>query len=362
MSKNDMTRTSDRKKLLLLTIICFISFGFVAYCIQPKHVEVEIKNEKYESPKETPVDTKINEKTPKKEDGPLETVPVDKKFSTSIAYYIIVGADQKMPQEHDLRGKFWEFQLKGAPGKHIPVYVSNGPLEVNGVKFMVLPEKSQPYRDSQFCIRTPETWKHYWANYNETRWYFRGTHDTFVNVTALMSLIEELESKYDPLTEFAMAFNFHEYGYRYYPHGGTGWLFSNYAMKVFNEKIERYQQICASSYDDVALSPFLKELGVDIMTFQSHRFIVTWPNSENKIIYDKEYHKVKPCPEFYHLFQGGKGLKPCPARLAASIHMHKVPMDEAYSLLGQTPEDFAITYLDPNTPTFCKMTDLQKGK
>ena len=193
------------------------------------------------------------------------------------------------------------------------------------------------------------------TNYPNHRWYFRGTHDTFVNMTSLLLLIQELESKYDPMTEMAMAFNFHEYGARYYPHGGTGWLFSNFALQKFNENIDRYRSICGGSYDDVALSPFLNELGVDIMKFQSNQFIVTWPNTENDIILKRKYENVRQCPISYQLYSGSVGLKPCPARTAASIHMHRVPMNMAYEILRQTPENFAVTYLNPNTPTFCKI-------
>jgi hypothetical protein len=274
--------------------------------------------------------------------------------STSISFYTIAGASQKALKP-DLRGKFWEFQLEYFTGNYSTHYLSDGPLSVNGIDFLVLPEGSDSYEDSQFCIRTPETWRHFMKFNSQMKWYFRGTHDTFVNLTGLVHLIHELESKSDPMTSYNFAFNFHEYGNTYYPHGGTGWLFSNYAVKQFLAHVDQFDRACRATFDDVALPFFFRDLGLDVMDYQTNKFIVTWPNHLLDVVYQKQWHRVRSCPETYSLYRGGKGLKPARAREAASIHMHRVPMDEAWTVLSLTPTDIGVYFPDPNVPTFCRL-------
>jgi hypothetical protein len=86
------------------------------------------------------------------------------RTNTSIAFYTIAGASQKGVNP-DLRGAFWEFQLPFFGGKYSLQYLSDGPLSVNGIDFLVLPNGSSAYQDSQFCIRTPESWSHF-VNFN----------------------------------------------------------------------------------------------------------------------------------------------------------------------------------------------------
>jgi hypothetical protein len=276
--------------------------------------------------------------------------------NTSIAFYVIAGASQKALTP-DLRGKFWEFQLESFTGQASVTYLSDGPLSVNGIDFLVLPNGSRSYSDQQFCIRTPETWRHFMRENSLFRWYFRGTHDTFVNLTALTLLIHDLESKIDPMTNFSFAFNFHEYGNSYYPHGGTGWLFSNYAVRKMHESVYRFITMCYASFDDVALARFLGELGLNIMDYQTNKFIVTFPCFDLDVVLEKKWEKVGRCPKTYHLYPGSVGLLPAPPRVAASIHMHRVPMDQAWKILSATPESFAVYFPDPNTPKFCQIRE-----
>jgi hypothetical protein len=255
----------------------------------------------------------------------------------------------------DLRGNFWEWQLSFFTGGYSTYYFSDGPLHTNGIDFLVLPEGPETFEDSRFCIRTPETWKHFLKHNPTTKWYFRGTHDTFVNLTELTSLIHKLETKGDPMTTFNFAFNFHEYNSEYYPHGGTGWLFSNYAVRKFASRIDSFVSRCDPSADDLAMPGFFKEFGLDVMNYQTNKFIVTWPNDLMDVIFEKQYEDVKKCPDVYHLYLGSKGLLPAPCRTAASIHMHRVPMDKAWPVLLETPVDFAVFFPEPNTPTFCRL-------
>ncbi|EAY07270.1 hypothetical protein TVAG_240710 [Trichomonas vaginalis G3] len=278
------------------------------------------------------------------------------EFRTSISFYNIVGNDQKFPPGQDLRGKFWEFQIKDYSGTTAVNYISNGPLTTNNITFEVLTDNQQTHNDKQFCQRTPNTWKHFVEKYPDYRWYFRGTHDTFVNWKYLLELIQELESKYDPMKEVALAYNCHEYNHKLYPHGGTGYLFSNFAVRQFLKRESEFRSICLGSADDVAFNYFLQIQSIKVEDWMSNKFIVTWPNTETDIIMKRQYERVAQCPKVYRLFSNAAPMLPCPCRTAASIHMHRVPMPQAWEILQNTPKNFAVTYLNPDTPTFCKLS------
>ena len=276
--------------------------------------------------------------------------------STSIAFYTIVGMNQTL--DPDLRGRFWEFQLKAFTGEYHLEYISDGPLHVNDIEFKVLPNISQILSDENLCLRTPATWTHFLKNYPNVKWYFRGTHDTFVNLTALNELIEELEKKYDPMKEVALAYNLHEYAKIYYPQGGTGWLFSNYAVKQFASGIQNFKRMCLTLFDDVALSLLMQSMNIDVMKWKSDRFICTFPNQQLDVVKHKNWLETPKCPkDGYALASGKEKLPPVRVRTAASIHMHKVPMNEAWDLLLVTPSYIGVTFPSPNLPTFCKLND-----
>jgi hypothetical protein len=180
----------------------------------------------------------------------------------------------------------------------------------------------------------------------------------FVNMTAMSNLLSDLESQGDPMTTLTFAWNMHEWNGIFYPQGGTGWLFSNFAVRFFVDHLQRFLEHCEMTADDIALTTFLKENGMDSMKWQTNKFIVTWPNQQLDVIFKRKYEVVDVCPEFYYLVGGNpKGLVPGRARSAASIHMHRVPMNRAWEVLCETPVEFAVTFRDPNTPIFCRIRE-----
>lgn len=286
-------------------------------------------------------------------------IPYDPYYNTSIAFYVIVGATHHIPPEEDIRGRFWEFQLPYNKLNTTVHYVSDGPIKINGEPALVPGDNpNATFNDRQFCIRAKYVWKHFVENHKDTKWFFRGIHDTFVNMTGLVDMLRELEKKIDPMNEWGLVYNVHEYGYQLYPHGGTGYLFSNYAVRQFVSKIANFDHYCYQIADDVGLAPFMRDLfGLDITKYISNKFIVTWPNTENDIIFKKEYHKASICPPYYQLYTDAFKLTPCPAKTAVSIHMHRVNMRLALPLLQQTPDDFSVTYPTPSNPTFCRVVN-----
>ncbi|KAK8886860.1 hypothetical protein M9Y10_037893 [Tritrichomonas musculus] len=331
---------SSRLRILFIFITVFLTIAISSFYL------INL-NQKYPRPivsSYIPNDANIDS------DQPKEVIT----SNTSIAFYVIAGASQK-GLDPDLRGTFWEPQLKYYKFNHSITYLSDGPLSVNGVDFLVLPEGKGNFEDKQFCIRAPETWIHF-NKYNlDKKWYFRGIHDTYINMPELLKFINELENKGDPMKTYNFAYNMHEYGHMYYPHGGTGYLFSNYAMRKFYRNIDRFRRICQGAFDDVALTPFFQGLGLNVMDYQTNKFIVTWPLTQTDVILKKKYAEVKDCPPYYQLYEGGPKLLPCPAHTAASVHFHRVPMNLVHRIIQETPPNFAVYFPDPNTPLFCKM-------
>ena len=341
-------------KIIILFIICILSLSLSIFIIhQNGNKNIILAEDRRDHPRFLQIqNTSMTARLMEPGNGEFSAREL---FRTSIAFYNIFGNDQKFKEGEDCRGNYWEFQLNDYTGVTNVTYVTNGPLTINNKTVLVLTDGGLTTDDRQFCQRTPNTWHHFMNNYPNHRWYFRGTHDTFVNFKYLMELIQELEKKYDPMTQYAMAYNCHEYGHRLYPHGGTGYLFSNYAIKQFLAKEHDFRRICSYSADDVALHDFLNQLGEPVEKWMTNKFIVTWPNTETDIIMKKQYYKVKNCPKAYRLYSEATPMLPCPCRTAASIHMHRIPMNKAWEILQNTPENFAVTFINPDTPTFCKM-------
>ncbi|KAH0790675.1 hypothetical protein GPJ56_005416 [Histomonas meleagridis] len=173
----------------------------------------------------------------------------------------------------------------------------------------------------------------------------------------MLNLISDLEKEGDPMEVPLLAYNYHEFNHEFYPQGGAGWLFSNAAMQRFVENIDTFIGACKGGFDDVALGWFIKSINIDLEHFQTNRIIVTFPISQVDQILDDDYSQIKECPEYYYLVPGKNGLRPCPVKKAASIHMHQIPMTTVKKLLDKVPNDFAVYFPDPNTPLFCKMNN-----
>jgi hypothetical protein len=106
--------------------------------------------------------------------------------------------------------------------------------------------------------------------------------------------------------------------------------------------------------DDVWMTSFFQQFGLAVEDYQTNQFIVTFPNLQLDVILNKEFGRVGECPNGYSLYWGAKPLVPGLVRTAASIHMHRVPMDLVYKIMQETPEDFAVTFPNSDTPTFCR--------
>jgi hypothetical protein len=205
------------------------------------------------------------------------------------------------------------------------------------------------YVDQRQCLRTQSGWGHFVNHNSDKRWYFKGVHDTFVNISLLVELLEELESKCDPMTQPMFAFNLHEFDHYLYPQGGSGWVFSNYVVHQLWKNVSDFQQMCDGAYgEDVAIGHFLPRLGWNVTDYQMSRFVPYWPLGK------PDWGTVEKCPENYTLFHGAMPLKPTPCKRLIGIHMHEIPMDVAYQKYRECPEEIGIITNSPFT-RFCRL-------
>jgi hypothetical protein len=196
------------------------------------------------------------------------------------------------------------------------------------------------------CLRTGYSWEHFAANNSDKRWYYKFGHDTLVNLTALAEFLLLQEMRGDPMTQLLMAFNLHEYDGFLYPQGGGSWLFSNFAARRFGSNFSLWNGICdAMAGDDVALTPFFRDLNIDLTKHVSTRMIVRWPEHPQSAF--------DICPRNYYILPKHQALIPSPIHRAVGIHMHHIPMNLSWDLVRNTPADAGLWFQSPNNVRFC---------
>jgi hypothetical protein len=191
---------------------------------------------------------------------------------------------------------------------------------------------------------------------SDKRWYFRGVHDTFIRVAALSDFIFDLEQRFDPMAESVFAYNVHVRGGVYFPHGGAGWLASHFAIDLFHRNLPTFRALCnTTEADDLAMGPFLRRLGIDLLKWQTDKWIVAWPSSEAEIIAAWTGISCKVCPMGYRLKTNGTEFRPSSIKRAAVIHWHGLPLGLAHIWLARVPDDYAVTFPRSWKPSFCRL-------
>jgi hypothetical protein len=268
----------------------------------------------------------------------------------SIAFYIIVSAYMAPTP---ILGRFWEWQLPNGSDRYSLTYVSEAPFSVDGRSCVVPLDCS--VRDRFLCSRTAQTIRHFVALNSDKRWYFRGVHDTYINVPALADFILDLEQRFDPMAECVLAYNVHVRGRLYFPHGGAGWLTSRFAIGRFHQNLKTFQAICRGvEGDDVAMGQFLARLGINVLKWQTDRWIVAWPSRAADIITAWTGGAPRLCPKGYRLKTNGTEFRPASIKRAAVIHWHGLPLELAHIWLPRVPDDYALTFPRSWKPSFCR--------
>jgi hypothetical protein len=90
-----------------------------------------------------------------------------------------------------------------------------------------------------------------------SRWFFRGTDDTFVNFRALGPFLFDLENRCIPLREFVFLANCVRWGTFMYPQGGSGYFMSRRAVEILSPLGEELQE-WTKGQEDMDLGTFLR--------------------------------------------------------------------------------------------------------
>jgi hypothetical protein len=264
----------------------------------------------------------------------------------SVGFYVLKGVHQAAPGK--IRNRFWEGQLQYFPHNYSLTYVSELPDSNSSRRRLIVAPNLVPDDARSCCAKTVASWSDFIDHNNDKRWYVRGVYDTFFNLTALASVIEQMESNGNPMNDFLMSFGLFQWRDTLYPHGGSGWILSHFAVRKFWSMRTKFLAGCRRlQADDLTMPLLMSHFSLDVKRYHMNRFVADWPKNEY----------APRCPEKYS-FSGDKFLfEPVMIREAVGIHMHEIPLDKALSKLKKVPYNYAMTVGDGFTPTFCRKSD-----
>jgi hypothetical protein len=279
--------------------------------------------------------------TPKSLAEPKKT----KKHAISIVIYCFWDGAHDI-RSRDLRGQTWERDFKKELRKGITVYhVAESAFSVNGVvDWTVLPEGPRPHRPFKGRENMKKCWRHFIANHPNARWFLRGDHDMYVNITNLRALIAKLDSEYDPMTEWVA-----RHGCTGYEidtvHSSTGILLSQAAVKRLVNSVWYFDAAPSNFGLDFCMRLVMDRIGVKFYEGCSPQFFIGFPRSS------RDLQDPIACPQ-YNIFGKETRVRVSPLLVsrAVAIHMHDIRM-ELWTDSIRNAENVSV-YWD-NDPFFC---------
>ena len=250
---------------------------------------------------------------------------VDIKYPLSI--YVV--SHKQVILSPDLRGRFWENQINFNSHQMITIdHLSNRKFTVNDVEFSGDENFFTFDYDSKLCTKAKLVFESFLKDHPNSGWLMRATHDSYIIINNLLKVIKELEEKYDPFNDIALAYELYTNKNKTFPHGSII-LFSRKFVEEIMKDIDNYEILCQTTADDVAFGLWMKNKNIDLEKFRNKRFQINWPNTyENmpRIV----YYKFAPlfsekCPKYWSM-PGMKEKEPKLASELAAIHFHSVNM------------------------------------
>jgi hypothetical protein len=244
---------------------------------------------------------------------------VDMKRTASVVIYYIIGAAQIL-QGKDLRGMTWERDIKN-DSEIIVEHCSTGYSRVNGIKWTSLPEGAEPYFEVLMRRVTKLSWEHFVKHHPNARWFLRGFHDMWVNITNLRDMVRRLDEHYDPMTQWVGRYGCGHQSIDY-PHGSTGHFFSNFAVRELAKHVKIYDACDRTLWDDLCVRLTMEKLGYEFYSGCSTQFIISYPRGGQKW-------SVAPNCSRLAFYDARSLLKipPTPLYDAVTVHMHSIPME-----------------------------------
>jgi hypothetical protein len=276
-----------------------------------------------------------------------------------VAIYVIADASAKFTP--DLRGRFWEKQIKSLNLSTSVNYVSDAEIKLPANIHWIIP----PYcvregvdSDPGYCYRNVESWSHFVKHESKKRWYFKVGQDAFVNVANLLNLIDRLEGLIDPMTEAYFQFTIDETNGFITPHGPTGWLISNAALKALFHHAPHFTFGCDKLGESVGMAEMILNMQLDIDSFISPYFIAQWPsNTIETLTTDAETSKFSNCPKKQYRYSEKVDAPFDDPRDLVVTRMPFVPMNKVEELLKDFNRELRIGYPADDQPIFCYQSE-----
>jgi hypothetical protein len=256
-----------------------------------------------------------------------------------VIYSVIEEAERYKGK--DLRGLTWERDFEKEIDDSIQIHhISDTFIEVNGITWTGLSDAA--LYGSAFV---KECWNHFNVTYSKVHWFLRGDFDMYVNVTNLKKMIKELEVEYDPMTEWVSRFGCANLD-QDFPHGGTGYLFSNFAVRTLLRNISLFDRCSEKIPWDICVGRLLARLGMPFFESCSNKFVIGFAGNM------KDLADPVACPSFSS-FGGMSRLKVAPVSVAdaVTLHMHEIKM-ELWSPWVKASNNVSIFW--NKRPMFCR--------
>jgi hypothetical protein len=195
------------------------------------------------------------------------------------------------------------------------------------------------------------------------RWFIRTTEDAFVHLKRLPVMLRDLESRFDPLTDFV--FKGQSIGLNpeiLYVHGGSGWIMSRFACEFYRDHRTYIHSTLPTlqSGDDVMPSILCSLRHINWTAMEDIRWAGSPLDDEaHQRLVDRNYSNLPICPTAkFQESQGrpGRALKDLVVWHSGRKEMMTVLA--GYRVTAEVPRDVMLVHVDLAT-TLCRSDPAQ---
>ncbi|EAX99486.1 hypothetical protein TVAG_413030 [Trichomonas vaginalis G3] len=129
-------------------------------------------------------------------------------------------------------------------------------------------------------------------NNTDFRWFLRTTDDVFINLEKLDSFLDDLEDKFDPLSDYIVRGSLAGVSDQIFLHGGPGWLMSRFAAQKYLEDYRLNPPQVERTGDDVVSSKYFRG---KIEDYDCPQFYASPLNVESLELINRNSDDFPPC-------------------------------------------------------------------
>lgn len=128
-------------------------------------------------------------------------------------------------------------------------------------------------------------------------WLWRGTDDVLVIFERLGGFMEELDRKYDPMSESVVLGHciYNRPSHYAWLQGGSGMIFSRKAVEIMEPRMEKYMKNMLT--DDIRFTELLQSVNLSMKSATCESFIGHYPeHRDQRLLRNMRYDKMPKCP------------------------------------------------------------------